>query len=452
MLTAEAEFVAVELLSPENDSAALQRLQISTQGQIVSASNPDAFEGIFGALASDLLNQFRILFTAQAGGATELTVAVRGENVAAVSSSSVRFPALSGAEPPATTIVPPTTIAPVTTLVPGVATPAPASASSLALPWYQTSGGLTVAGFALFVGLFGIFALARPAQASAGVAALRGLAVTGRRSDRRILSGLADRATLFAEGALQRSGRAGGLGLLLDQAGLNLRVGEFALLMLAIVLVALVVGNALFGLVGVVIGVVFGVLTPLAAVSALGSQRAKRFQGQLADTLQLIAGALRAGFGINQAIDGVVAEASEPSSSEYQRVSLEVQLGRELEDALQLMADRVQSEDLRMAAEAVEIHRQVGGDLAELLERVSMTICERENIRRQIEVLSAEGKLSAVVLIGLPIFIAITVREVAPDYLSELTDTGVGQILILIGVVLMIVRIFWIRRIIQLKF
>jgi tight adherence protein B len=446
LLTAQAAFVAVELQSPENDPEALQRLQVSAEGQIVAASNPGALEGIFSELASDLLNQFRISFTAEGGGPTELTVAVRGEDVAAVSTSSVRLP-----DPPpvVTTAPPPTTVPPTTSTPVEVAAPV-LTGQTVALPWYQTSGGLTIAAAAIFLGLFGVFALARPERTSGGIVALRGIARSTR--DRNVLSGLADRASGFAEEALTRRGGGGGVRLLLDQAGLNLRIGEFAIVALAAVLVGFFVGNLGAGFLGGAIGAAIGGLLPPALVSAVGTRRAQRFQQQLPDTLQLIAGALRAGFGINQAIDGVVAESPEPAASEFGRVRLEVQLGRELEDALALMAERVQSEDLRMAAEAIEIHRQVGGDLAELLERVSSTIREREMIRRQIQVLSAEGRISALVLVAMPIVIAAVVRVIAPDYMTELTSTGVGQVLIVAGIVLLIVGMVWIRRIVQLRF
>ncbi len=446
VLQSNAELVAVELQSPENDSVALQRLQIASQGELVPADNPAALEGIFSTVASDLLNQFRITFASQAGGQTELTVAIRGENVTAVSTAGYRFPDLPQAPAPTTT--PPATTAPTATTAPVAIEPL--TGTSVTLPWYQTTTGLVWGAITIFLGIFGVVALVRPAKVSGGVAALRGM---GRRTvDRTVLSGIADRASIFAEEAIERSGGAGGLRLLLDQAGLNLRVGEFGIIAFAGLLLGFFIGNVLVGFVGALIGAIAAILVAFVVISAMASVRSRRFQEQLPDTLQLIAGALRAGFGINQAIDGVVAEAPEPTAAEFNRVRLEVQLGRDLEDALSTMADRVRSEDLRMAAEAIEIHRQVGGDLAELLERVAATIRERENIRRQIQVLSAEGRLSAVVLVALPLFIAATVRTVAPDYLSELTSTGAGQVMILVGVVLLVIGILWIRRIVRLEF
>lgn len=449
VLQSESEFVAVELQSPENDPEPLLRLQVASQGTIVAATNPDALQGIFGTLASDLLNQFRITFAAQAGGLTELTVAVRGENVIAISTSSIRFPDLP---PQPVTTTPPTTVAAVTatTSAPVVAIE-PLTGTTVDLPWYRTSAGLTWGAIAMFLGLFGLIALVRPAKVSGGVAAMRGL---GRRreSGRTVLGQMADRATVFAEEALTRRDGGKGLRLLLDQAGLNLRVGEFGVIALVAILLGLLVGGLWLGLFGALFGGALGAVASFSVISTLASVRAKRFRGQLADTLQLVAGGLRAGFGINQAIDGVVAEAPEPTSSEFARVGLEVQLGRELEEALATMAERVRSEDLRMAAEAIEIHRQVGGDLAELLERVAATIREREMIRRQIQVLSAEGRISAFVLIGLPIFIAIVVRSIAPDYFSELTSSGAGQVMIAVGLGLLGIGIIWIQHIVKLRF
>ena len=443
LVESETDFVAVPLSSPENDPAALQRLSEATQGSVVPASDPAALTGIFGDLASDLLNQFRITFAAQHSGLVDLTVALRGATVVGVAATTAQFP-----EAPAPTVAPPTSAAAVPTSEPPVAAAPPVE--TIAVPWYQSAPALPVGAVVLFLGLFGLLALGRPERASAGVAALRTIAPP--RRPRGVLSGVATRASAFAEAALVRSGGATGIRLLLDQAGLNLRVGEFVLVALAAAAVGALLGNLWLGTVGLVVGVSAGSLLSLVVVSAIASVRARRFREQLPDTLQLVAGALRAGFGLNQAIDSVVVEAPDPTAGEFDRVRLEVQLGRDLEDALDTVADRVRNDDLRLAAEAVEIHRQVGGDLAELLERVAATVRERENIRRQIQVLSAEGRLSAIVLIALPLVIGVIVRAIAPDYLAELTTSGVGRGLIGAGIVLLVTGIFWIRRIVRLEY
>jgi tight adherence protein B len=116
------------------------------------------------------------------------------------------------------------------------------------------------------------------------------------------------------------------------------------------------------------------------------------------------------------------------------------------------MAVRVQSEDLPWVAEAIEIHREIGGDVADLLDQVASTVRERERVRGQINVLSAEGRISGVVLVALPFAIAGLTLVSSPDYLTELTQSTVGQVMLAFGAVTMIIGIFWIRRIVRLEF
>jgi tight adherence protein B len=126
---------------------------------------------------------------------------------------------------------------------------------------------------------------------------------------------------------------------------------------------------------------------------------------QLPDTLQLLAGTLKAGYGVLQAIDTVVKEVEDPTSTEFQRALTEARLGLPLEDSLGDMAERIDSDDFRWVVVAMNIQRQVGGNLAELLETVAATLRGREQVRRQISALSAEGRLSAIILIALPFVI-----------------------------------------------
>ncbi len=126
------------------------------------------------------------------------------------------------------------------------------------------------------------------------------------------------------------------------------------------------------------------------------------FKGQLADTLQLMAGALSAGLSLAQSADTVVREGSDPVSGEFRRALVETRLGVEIEDALSGVADRMQSVDFEWVVMAIRIQREVGGNLSELLNKVAETIREREYLERQVLTLSAEGRLSVWILGGLP--------------------------------------------------
>ena len=150
----------------------------------------------------------------------------------------------------------------------------------------------------------------------------------------------------------------------------------------------------------------------------------------LPDTLQLMAGSLSAGYSMPQAVDTVVREANPPISTEFNRALVETRLGVDLEDALDGIADRMESVDFAWVVMAIRIQREVGGNLAEVLTTVAATLRERERLRRQVQVLSAEGRLSAWILGGLPIVFALYLLLVRPDYLLPMVQNVLGWIMI----------------------
>jgi tight adherence protein B len=182
------------------------------------------------------------------------------------------------------------------------------------------------------------------------------------------------------------------------------------------------------------------------------TKRQKAFDAQLVDVLQLMAGSIRTGFGLLAAMDTVANEIPAPAGEEFRRVGVEVQLGRDVDEALMAMGERVGSEDFRWVVEAIEIHREVGGDLADILDSVMGTVRDRIRIRRQIKTLSAEGKMSGVVLALLPIVLAVGITLITPDYLTVFITTAVGRSMLVVLVILMVIGVFWIRRVTALKF
>jgi tight adherence protein B len=127
-------------------------------------------------------------------------------------------------------------------------------------------------------------------------------------------------------------------------------------------------------------------------------------------------------------------------------------IGMDLGQALEECADRMKSDDLAWTASAVAIHREVGGNLGEVLDHVGETIRERNQIRRQVNTLSAEGRISANVLIALPILIAIVLTIVSPDYLKVFVETPIGWILIAACIGLFIVGVLWLRVLVKIRF
>ena len=191
----------------------------------------------------------------------------------------------------------------------------------------------------------------------------------------------------------------------LEGAGSAWRPAEWLLFHTAIFLGVSILG-LLIGGGGLVIGAAsswsVGASARGSTSAAERKRRKKKFEAALPDTLQLMSGSLAAGLSLAQSVDTIVREGTEPIAGEFRKVLVETRLGLSLETALQGVADRFQSKDFAWVVMAISIQRQVGGNLAELLNTVAATMREREYIRRQVAALAAEGKLSAMVLGGLP--------------------------------------------------
>jgi tight adherence protein B len=193
-----------------------------------------------------------------------------------------------------------------------------------------------------------------------------------------------------------------------------------------------------------------GSLIPYVWLLRARSQRQKKMAEQLADVLSILASSLRAGHSFLQALDQVANEIKDPSAAEFHRVVSEIRLGRSVDDAMVEMADRIGSEDMRWAVMAVNIQRQVGGNLAEVLDIVANTVRERAYVQRQVRVLSAEGRISIGILSALPFGILLYLTVMNPDYVSPLLTTMIGRILLIVGGALMAAGIFVMTRIVRI--
>ncbi|HKE49916.1 MAG TPA: type II secretion system F family protein, partial [Actinomycetes bacterium] len=199
------------------------------------------------------------------------------------------------------------------------------------------------------------------------------------------------------------------------------------------------------------LGLIAGAVTPHLYLSSKKSSRRQKFEDQLPTTLQLLAGSLAAGYSLPQAVDTVAREAAEPVSTEFGRAIMESRLGVPVEDALEHVAQRTSSEDFSWVVMAVRIQREVGGNLAELLTTIAATLRERERLRRQVRVLSAEGRLSAYILTGLPILFALYLFVVRREYLMKLFTDPLGIGLLFGGVGALLIGVFWMRRIVNVE-
>ncbi len=241
---------------------------------------------------------------------------------------------------------------------------------------------------------------------------------------------------------------------LIDRADLPLRAGEWFIVRV----VSVIVGVLLFyvvlrpvPLIGMAVGLLAGVLAPPAVLRFLASRRAKAFERLLPDILMLVATSLRSGFGLPQALDAVARDAAEPAAKEFSRALAETRIGTDVTESLDHMSARMDSQSMQWTVMAIRVQREVGGNLAETLTTTATTLREREALQRQVRTLSAEGRLSAMILIALPIFVFFYMLLVNFAYISLLWTTLFGAIMSTIGVVLMVVGVFWMRRVVRIE-
>jgi tight adherence protein B len=266
-------------------------------------------------------------------------------------------------------------------------------------------------------------------------------------------SQVARSAVELAGRVVQKRDFEGELSRRLEAAGVPLRPAEWMLIHIGVALglsflLLLVSGGAILP---TAVGLVLGLTAPWLYLSFKESRRTSAFLGQLPDTLQLVAGSLSAGYAIAQAIDTVVREGQQPITGEFNRALIEARLGVPIEDALEGVATRMQSKDFAWVVMAIRIQREVGGNLAELLTTVSGTLRERERLRRQVKVLSAEGRLSAWILGLLPPAFALYLLLVRPQYLRPLVTDPLGWLLLSVGTLLLVVGAAWMTKAVRVE-
>lgn len=208
-------------------------------------------------------------------------------------------------------------------------------------------------------------------------------------------------------------------------------------------LLLLLTGNIIIMAAGFLLGFMF----PRWYVKKKQKERVAKFNDGLPDMISTIVGSLRAGFSFQQALKAVVEEAGSPIKEEMDSVIKEMQYGASLEDSLNDLKERMPSEDLDLMIQAILIQRQVGGNLATVLDRIVQTIRERTKIHRQISSLTAQGRLSGIVIGLLPIILAFVIYLIEPEYIGTLFSHPIGIALTAAGFISGIIGFFLIRKI-----
>ena len=261
----------------------------------------------------------------------------------------------------------------------------------------------------------------------------------------------AERATELIVQLQQRRGAPEGASLL-ELDAIRMRPQNFVMLTIT--------GAVVGGIVGILLGNVFvaillALVAPVWSRALLGiriKKRQQRFADQLEDALQLMASGLRAGHSLPQTLASVAKEAEEPIAEEFARVVNETRLGRDLVVALELTAARMDSDDFAWITQAIAINREVGGNLADVLDGVADTIRQRNEVRRQVATLSAEGRLSARILMGLPFAIGGFLLLTNPGYLEPLISSPLGYGLLIIGALMLLIGGLWLKKTVEIEF
>jgi tight adherence protein B len=223
---------------------------------------------------------------------------------------------------------------------------------------------------------------------------------------------------------------------LIERADLALRTAELFYMMLGGALLlgvpaGLAGAPAPVGLVCLLVGFAL----PALVVRRKARKRSNAFDNQLPDTLTAMAASLKAGHSFNQAMETIIREGAMPTSKEFERVSNETRLGRPSDEAMEGMAQRIGSLDFEFVVMSVNIQRQVGGSLAELLDQIADTVRSRQQFRRKVKALTAMGRASAYTLVGMPFLMAGLLTLINPSYLLPLVNTNAGHIMVVTGLI-----------------
>jgi tight adherence protein B len=250
----------------------------------------------------------------------------------------------------------------------------------------------------------------------------------------------------------QRRGCAPSIQTSLAQADLRLRVAEFILMNMLSVILFFLLARLIFG--SVLLGLLFGVVgffAPRIYVNIRKRRRINQFNDQLGDTITLLANSLRSGFSIVQSMETVAEQLPDPIASEFHRVTQEIALGLNYEEALDNMLRRVPSDDLDLLITAVNIQGKVGGNLAEILDTIGHTIRERVRIKGEIRVLTAQQMISGYILTALPVVLGLVLYLINKTYIGRMFSDPCGWIMIGVALLMLAMGFMAIRKIVDIE-
>jgi tight adherence protein B len=404
--------VVVDVVSLVEGAKTDELSTVSTQtGGSVIPADPDALTSVFNERAQALAQQLVVTFEAPYGSGEDANIDV------IVGSRGVEYSDAAFA-----------------TLGPGFEVPDVVESGRALVG----SSGMLLGAGALAIGLFGLLAIVlfgagdNRSQSVKQLDAYFSGASGGQRTKKRRGEATADLkgSAVSVANRLVRGDLETRISQRLSGAGSAFTASEWVLVHAGITFGAGVVGLVMGGVAMSLLLVLLGAVVPWLYLKFRHSRRLNAFNAQLAQTLGLMAGGLQAGLSLPQSVDTVVREGHEPMAGELRRALVEQRLGVDITDALEGVAERMESDDFSWVVMAVRIQREVGGNLAEILHTVSETLREREYLRRQVKALSAEGRLSGYILTGLPPLIFFYMTFANPDYVRLLYTTLPGYLIL----------------------
>ena len=238
----------------------------------------------------------------------------------------------------------------------------------------------------------------------------------------------------------------------IDKAGLKIDAKIFFLILLSSAAAGFIIGIALKrGMIFPALFTIIGVLIPLLYLNFRTARRVQQFSDQFANVLDMISRSLRAGHSFASAVQVVGDEMSEPVAGLFKTAYEEQTFGLSMREALSHMTERMDTVDLRYFVTAVNIYREIGGNLSEILERLAFTIRERLKIQRQVKVYTAQARLTGHILAVIPIVVAVVLYMLDPEYIGELLTNKIGRYLIAGAITGQIIGYFVIRKIIDIR-
>ena len=435
VLSANAAVFTIGIAGPELSSAPLQDLATATGGTFQSGA-PTAIGGMVGTVNTILNNQYELSYTSSAKDSIDLEVSAGGLSTKA---NDIGIGTVTEGVSARPNVVESTT---------------PGLFKGAAAKWVVALLVLVAAGLLAYA-----LILIAVRDESSLQNALQPYAAEGPSIDDGGPSDVRMAETALVKRAVEMTGRiAEERGVLqwvesqLEQADLPLRAAEAIFFWLSSVVVLTLFGLfATRSLFGAVVLFAIAAVTPALVLSALSSRRQRMFTSQLPDTLQLLSGSLRAGYSLLQGVEAVSQEVSDPMGQELRRVLAEARLGRPLEESLADTAQRMGSPDFEWAVMAIRIQREVGGNLAELLQTVGETMIARERMRREVRALTAEGRISAIILGILPVALGGVMYAVNPEYIQTLFNHRSGHIMLAGAGVLALVGFYWMKKTIEIE-